>query len=358
MKRWTSLLGIVLVLTLFASACGPAQPAQLGNYTWIDADADGIQDSDEDGLEGVTVRLYNSADTLVAQTESDNKGFYGFAEVSSGDYYLEFVPPERYYDEDDTETTVTFRLTLKDQGESDLADSDANPDTRWTDIFSFDTAGEDLSRDAGFVPLAVDATPTPTATPEPTNTPEDDDDGDDGDDGDGNGGKNVVNIPAAEDSFIITTKSDWVFGSDEAFLVWGDYSYVYLRFSLADIPAGAQIPYAKLHLKIRPNSTAQGLKVWIQILNPDQVWTQATLNGNNAPRPDQDVPYVWDLLLGSYSGEGSEDVLDVTTLVQYAIDHGYSVFDMVIGGVNLSDEHIQEWYSSESGKGPVLEVDP
>jgi hypothetical protein len=38
-------------------------------------------------------------------------------------------------------------------------------------------------------------------------------------------------------------------------------------------------------------------------------------------------------------------------------NHGYTYLDLVIGGVNLGD-HSQEWYSIESGRGPMLEVDP
>ncbi len=354
MKRLLYLSLILALLSASLTACQRSKPTQLGDYAWRDADADGIQDPEEEGLQGVKVRLYNSAGALVAQTESDDEGLYGFAEVSSGDYYLEFVPPERYYDEFETETIVTFRLTLKDQGTSDLADSDVNPDTRRTDIFSFDAAAKDLSRDAGFVPLTEEITPTPTIPASPT--PEDNNGGGNG--GGDNGGKKVVNIPAADDAFVATNKPDASTGSEETFFVWGNNNYVYLRFSLADIPAGTQIPYAKLHLKIHPNSTAQGLKIWIRMVSPNYTWTQTDLTWNNAPSPDPDAPALLDAALSAFNGEDSEDIFDVTALVQYAIDHGYTNFEIVIGTSGMSDEHSQEWYSSESGKGPVLEVDP
>jgi len=340
MKRLLYLSTIFVLLSVALPACGASQPPQLGDFVWIDTDGDGIQDASETGLPGVDVYLYDGQDTLIAQTQSDSQGWYGFNDQPSGDYYLVF------------DLKAGYRFTMQDQGNDDQKDSDADPVTGVTATFTVEVAGTNGQWDAGFVPISPSGekptpspTPTPTAspTPEPTASPTP---------------KQVITIPASEDTFVITTKLDWVFGSDEIFFVWGEYSYVYLLFSLADIPAGTQIPYAKLHLQIHPNSTAQGLKVWIQMLDPDQVWTQATLNGNNAPIPDQDALYVHDLLLGGYSGEGSEDVLDVTTLVQYAIDHGYSVFDMVIGGgQGLGDER-QVWYSSESGKGPVLEVDP
>ncbi|RME61134.1 MAG: hypothetical protein D6790_08310, partial [Caldilineae bacterium] len=42
--------------------------ASVGNYVWNDADVDGIQDSGESGLAGVTVNVYDLTDTLVMST--------------------------------------------------------------------------------------------------------------------------------------------------------------------------------------------------------------------------------------------------------------------------------------------------
>jgi hypothetical protein len=93
-------------------------------------------------------------------------------------------------------------------------------------------------------------------------------------------------------------------GGEQTFFLRGEYCYVYLRFPLTDIPAGTHIPYAKLHLKIHPNSTAQGLKIWEQMVNPSYTWTQASLTWDNAPSPDQNAPSIRDLLLSGYTGEG------------------------------------------------------
>ena len=36
-------------------------PLEIGNRVWSDTDSDGVQDPGEDGISGVTVRLYNSS---------------------------------------------------------------------------------------------------------------------------------------------------------------------------------------------------------------------------------------------------------------------------------------------------------
>ena len=71
---------------------------KIGNYTWIDADADGCQDAGEAGINGITVRLYTSAGSLVGTTTTANDaltgaaGYYSF-EVCPGSYYVNFSKP-------------------------------------------------------------------------------------------------------------------------------------------------------------------------------------------------------------------------------------------------------------------------
>lgn len=55
-----------------------AAPLEVGNYVWYDADGDGIQDPSENGLQGVTVRLYNTSFALVGLTTTNVKGEYYF----------------------------------------------------------------------------------------------------------------------------------------------------------------------------------------------------------------------------------------------------------------------------------------
>jgi protein subunit release factor B len=63
----------------------------VGDFTWIDADADGVQDASEVPVAGVTVRLLNSAGTVLRSTVTNSAGFYSFTDLRPGTAYsLEF----------------------------------------------------------------------------------------------------------------------------------------------------------------------------------------------------------------------------------------------------------------------------
>lgn len=67
-----------------------ATPVAVGDYVWVDADRDGVQDATEQPLAGVKVTLYDSADVEVATTTTDADGRYLFDELWPGDYHAEF----------------------------------------------------------------------------------------------------------------------------------------------------------------------------------------------------------------------------------------------------------------------------
>jgi hypothetical protein len=146
-------------------------------------------------------------------------------------------------------------------------------------------------------------------------------------------------------------------GGEETFWILGDGGVAYLRFPLNSLPAGAQITRAELIMNIHPNSTAGGTNAWLQLVDPLSAWMQESLTWNNAPVPDKNGPTVLNAPLAGYTGPGAQDVFDVTTLLQYALEQGRPDLDIVLGGMNLG-EHSQEWYSSESGQGPALLVTP
>ncbi len=129
---------------------GAYERTGLGDYVWLDADQDGIQDSGELGLSGVAVKLYlDDGDSVpepggddggpVATTTTGADGSYIFLTVNGGSYFLEFVaPPGRSF-------------SPQDQG-SDTLDSDANPATGLTAVFVYTSGQIDDSRDAGLLP--------------------------------------------------------------------------------------------------------------------------------------------------------------------------------------------------------------
>jgi uncharacterized repeat protein (TIGR01451 family) len=63
--------------------------ASIGDFVWADIDSDGVQDSGEPGIGGVTVNLY-AADsvTLLESTVTDSSGSYHFYNLTAGNYVV------------------------------------------------------------------------------------------------------------------------------------------------------------------------------------------------------------------------------------------------------------------------------
>ena len=53
----------------------------LGDYVWEDTNKDGIQDSDEKGIAGVTVTLKDSDGNVLKTTTTDESGKYKFTRL-------------------------------------------------------------------------------------------------------------------------------------------------------------------------------------------------------------------------------------------------------------------------------------
>jgi len=121
--------------------CPSSVTGSLGDKVWVDADEDGIQDNGEAGVSGVTVKLYDSGNTLLETTATGQSGTYLFDGLDAGDYYVEFVLPAGY------------EFTTKDQGSNDNIDSDANTTTGKTGIISLPQGDNITSVDAGIVQL-------------------------------------------------------------------------------------------------------------------------------------------------------------------------------------------------------------
>ncbi len=67
-------------------ALGHAVPIEIGNYVWIDADADGIQDPGEAPIEGAAVNIYDASGVLIATTYTDANGEYYFSSDDGLEY--------------------------------------------------------------------------------------------------------------------------------------------------------------------------------------------------------------------------------------------------------------------------------
>ncbi|MBU1865641.1 MAG: carboxypeptidase regulatory-like domain-containing protein [Actinobacteria bacterium] len=91
---------------------GLYRAASIGDLVWEDLDADGVQDPGEEGIGGVTVRLFDATGTRVASTVTDDDGEYGFAGLKPGAYHIEIDLPDGLV------------ASPRNQGSDDDADSD------------------------------------------------------------------------------------------------------------------------------------------------------------------------------------------------------------------------------------------
>ena len=67
----------------------------LGDYVWEDSNKDGIQNSNEKGISGVTVTL-TKPDGTTESVVTDAEGKYNFTGLENGEYTVKFTTPEGY----------------------------------------------------------------------------------------------------------------------------------------------------------------------------------------------------------------------------------------------------------------------
>jgi protocatechuate 3,4-dioxygenase beta subunit len=116
-------------------------PASIGDTIWEDLDLDGIQESGENGLDGITVELRQGG-SVISTTVTGGGGVYRFENLPAGDYQIRVQTPAGY------------RVSPQQQGTDDTIDSNIDPSTRLSDIFTLTPGENNTSIDAGIVGLA------------------------------------------------------------------------------------------------------------------------------------------------------------------------------------------------------------
>jgi choice-of-anchor A domain-containing protein len=121
-------------------------PSSLGNYTFIDNNANGIQDASDLPLDGVLVKLYNANPNgtpngnAIATATTAGGGLYNFPSLCAGNYLIEFGL-----------ATGGYNRTIQANNDSkDATDSDANPTTGFTSLITIAAGDNDLTNDAGY----------------------------------------------------------------------------------------------------------------------------------------------------------------------------------------------------------------
>lgn len=118
-------------------SCARSHEAAIGDWVWLDINQNGLQDSGEAGVAGVTVILLNQAGQELGRTTTSSSGHYLFSGLNVGDYQLQFVPPADYV------------ISSPNQGGNHSFDSDMNPANGRTSLTTLDPSETDLSWDAG-----------------------------------------------------------------------------------------------------------------------------------------------------------------------------------------------------------------
>ncbi|MEM7538605.1 MAG: SdrD B-like domain-containing protein [Chloroflexota bacterium] len=123
----------------FSLDLGMAQPAAIHTYLWYDQNRNGVRNGDELGAGGVTGKLYNDFNRLIAQATSTPTGTLSFVKVPPGIYQLEF------------DAAVGLGFTSQGQTSNEQQDSDIDPFTGRTRLFQLQPGEVNVEWGAGVV---------------------------------------------------------------------------------------------------------------------------------------------------------------------------------------------------------------
>ncbi|MCP4711494.1 MAG: hypothetical protein GY869_22985, partial [Planctomycetes bacterium] len=115
--------------------------ARIGDLVWYDADADGIQDTGEQVISGITIELYDSSNILQNSTITNAGGIFDLDVAAATNYYLRFI------------TSTVYTITQQNQGSDDTVDSDADPMTGETPIFNLAVGITNNDLDCGMIQM-------------------------------------------------------------------------------------------------------------------------------------------------------------------------------------------------------------
>ena len=146
---------VVLVLILVAIIYG-TKPGSIGDFVWLDGNGNGLQDTGEEGVSGISVTVYNFLGGQVAATLTDANGKYSFTDLRANFYFIVYRP------------STNFTFASRDVGDDDAMDSDPDPLNGETKKFLLLPGTFDSKWDAGLRRKVVILIPTKTPTLTPT----------------------------------------------------------------------------------------------------------------------------------------------------------------------------------------------
>jgi uncharacterized surface anchored protein len=146
---------------------GIYRKASIGDKVWRDANHNGIQDTGEEGIGGISVSLFDAVTgkQVGSTIKTDASGNYKFTELNPGDYYLAFdkTNVKAYFASDKATYNMSdWKWGVKNVGTNDGLDSDVAGDaknlinTTKTDTITLTSGKNDMSWDASITPIAID----------------------------------------------------------------------------------------------------------------------------------------------------------------------------------------------------------
>jgi uncharacterized surface anchored protein len=163
----TDVITLATGQNLTTEDAGIYRKASIGDKVWRDANHNGIQDTGEEGIGGISVSLFDVATGKQVGTtiKTDASGNYKFTDLNPGDYYLAFDKSnvKVYFSSDKATYNMNdWKWGVKNVGTNDAIDSDVvgdakNPiNTTKTDTITLTSGKNDMSWDASITPIAID----------------------------------------------------------------------------------------------------------------------------------------------------------------------------------------------------------
>lgn len=114
--------------------------ATIGDFVWEDVNNNGIQDTGEKGVSGITVYLLSAAGDTLASAVTNGEGLYLFPNISPDQYQLAFG---------DIPANTLFTIQDATGNAPDDTDSDTDPANGTIPVFSVSAGEYNLTYDAG-----------------------------------------------------------------------------------------------------------------------------------------------------------------------------------------------------------------
>ena len=124
----------------------------IGDRVWLDRNADGVQDANEPGIQGVPVQLFDSSNTLIAEAVTGDDGFYLFKYLPVGTYTVKVTPPPGM-----TQTYDADGLGTPDQSMETITSGEVNLEQDFG--YWFGDPEDEVRLDLGDLPQEISGLP-------------------------------------------------------------------------------------------------------------------------------------------------------------------------------------------------------